>query len=219
MSDMEIYLHSTSDCDILGRFMSESSLSEAIHRLQSQVAGLSRRQQAAFFAGCAEGLLPLYCSNAPTAEEHIQMLRGVVGVAWSFVEGGTALLQSTEILANLEKTMPNERVEAPQSTFAQDAVICLDAAIRAASTNEKVDPAWIQYALEPITMMVCQEETGFYDLGSSASAAEWDKKALDNPRLLKAITCCTQMLDYISKRQLFVASDAQRLAQMSSDLA
>ena len=218
MSDMATYRHSTSDCGILIRFMPESSLLEAIFQLQSRVAGLSRRQQAAFFVSCAEGLLPLYSSAISNAAAHIPMLRGVVGVAWAFVEGGAALSQSRELLADLEKAMPNERVEAPQSTFAQDAVICLDSAIRAASTNERVNPAWIEYALEPITMMVCEEKTGFYDLGRSASANQWDREALKNPRLLRAIICCSQMLDYISEREIFVASDAQRLLQMSSDL-
>jgi hypothetical protein len=219
MSEMRIYRHLSSDCGILVTLMPESSLSEAILRLQSEVAGLSRRQQAAFFVSCGEGLLPLYSFATHAADGCTEMLRSVASVAWSFAEGGAPLSQSTELLAELEKAMPNERVEAPQSNFAQDAVICLDCAIRAASTNENVNPAWVEYALEPITMMVCEEDTGFYDLGCSTSADEWDKKALNNPRLSRAIICCMEMLDYIRKRQVFVASDAQCLIEMSRHLA
>ena len=82
-----------------------------------------------------------------------------------FQKGAAPLPQATELLAELQTAMPDKLVEAPQSTFAQDVVICIDAAVRAATTTENVKPAWVQYALEPITMMTRQQETGFYDLG------------------------------------------------------
>jgi hypothetical protein len=218
VSDIRIYRHLTSDYGILVALMPESNLSEAILRLQSEVAALSRRQQAAFFVSCAEGLFPLYAS-ANTPDGNKELLRRVANIAWSFVQGGVPLSDSKALLAALEMAIPDERVEAPQSTFAQDVVICLDAAIRAATTNEAVNPAWVEYALEPITMAVCQEETGFYDLGNSDSADRWEQNALNNPRLSKAMNCCTKMLDYIKRRQVFAAVDAQSLVEMSGNLA
>jgi hypothetical protein len=40
--------------------------------------------------------------------------------------------------------------DAPDSTFAQDAAICVDAALRAAF-GQQLNPQWIEYALEPMT--------------------------------------------------------------------
>lgn len=156
----------------------KTMMDACLDELQDALSGLQRRSLATFFAACAERLLPLYqhfwnkeqCGNP-------QCMREVLDDVWRHLEGG----DMPDVKRRLEEVgvlVPHgEDFDAPDSTFAQDAAICVDAALRAISIDENVDVRWVEYSIEPARIAACMEETGFMELGSM------EARALDNAKL------------------------------------
>src|SRR5262245_2008320 len=121
-----------------------------IDELTGRVASLDRRRQAAFFAACGEALFPLYERfTRETGWGDVKTLRKGLDIAWRYAEDGTSK-DVEELLRDLESATPHaDDFDNLISTYAQDAIICVDTALRATSSKEKVEPACVEYALEP----------------------------------------------------------------------
>lgn len=154
-----------------------------LDELQDALSGLQRRSLATFFAACAERLLPLY-QHFWDKEQwgNPELMREVLDDVWSHLQGG----HMPDVKRRLEEVgvlIPHgDDFDAPDSTFAQDAAICVDASLRASSTDENVDVRWVEYAIEPARIAASMEETGFMEPGSTEARAS-QARVLDNAKL------------------------------------
>jgi hypothetical protein len=197
------------------------SLDAALDRLQAEVGVLSRRQTAAFFAVCGGILLPLYEEFVhQTGWGDPSVLRAAESFALEFAAGAAPQGEAvSRLLDAVAAVIPDgEHFDAPGSTFAQDAAICMDAALRASSLSEEINPGWIEYALEPATIAAAEELTGFTDLGTSEAGIEWRAGALKHPGLLHAYQAAERMAKLAAKRSTFNAEDLSDLRSAAAGL-
>lgn len=160
---------------------------EVLRGLSAAVGGLSRRAQTALFALCGEALQPLFEQfHRESGWGDPTVLEQGLSSAWRFAFGGRPI--GTDLLDELGANIPHgDDFDSPSSTFAQDAVICIDAAVRAAAGTD-VDPMWIEYALEPSTTAAALTGRGLVDVGSSAEDEAWRSSLLENPLVAEPIS-------------------------------
>lgn len=158
-------------------------MATCLDEMQAALSGLQRHSLATFFASCAERLLPLYEYFWEKEQwGNPQLMREALDDAWDYLEGGDRP-DTKRRLEDISTLIPHGGdFDAPDSTFAQDAAICVDATMRASSTDENVDVRWVEYSIEPALIAACIEETGFMELGS-AEASAWENGALNNAKL------------------------------------
>jgi uncharacterized protein YjaG (DUF416 family) len=172
----------------------KTMMDACLDELQDALSGLQRRSLATFFAACAERLLPLY-QYFWNKEQwgNPQLMREVLDDVWRHLEGE----DMPDVKRRLEEVgllVPHgDDFDAPDSTFAQDAAICVDAALRAISIDENVDVRWVEYSIEPARIAACMEETGFMELGSTEARA-WEARALNNAKLRSDVDLCRDMI-------------------------
>jgi len=178
------------------------SLDQALDLLISRTARLSRVQMAALFGCLGTALLPLYIRfSEKNGWGNPDLLRTALEAALGYAMGGPELRRTgTSMVQSIANVTPDEQeFETPESTFAMDVAICVDAAVRAADPEQDVDPRWIEYALDPSVITLCEQETGYLDLGSSTRADEWRSQALKNPQLSGAFGALAEMTDLLSE--------------------
>lgn len=172
------------------------SYDEALATLATGVEGLTQQGQAALFAACGRALQPLYGSfhRKSGGWGDPAVLERTLTTAWQYALDGHPA-QASDLFPALERITPHgDDFDAPASTFAQDAVICADAALRAA-TGGDVDPGWIEYALEPIITSLALRELNVTDVGSSANDEEWRDGLPANPDVAHAIASLAEAMD------------------------
>ena len=182
-------------------FESLSSLDEGIDLLTSKIARLSRRQNAALFACSAEALLPLYLRfSDKNGWGDRATLRVALDAALGFATGKGDLRETAaSLIESIARATPHQDDFAgPDTAFAVDVTICVDAAVRAGDLAQQVNPAWVEYALTPAISAVCERETGYVDLGSSEMADRWRSSALKNPKIREAFKAVSAMADSVA---------------------
>lgn len=127
----------------------ESRLDRAIGKLGRDIERLPAVARAAFFATCGEALIPLYERfHLRTGWGEPRLLRAALDAAWRWVELDEEI-DDASLLDQLADLAPHgDDFDAPPSTEAQDAVICVDVAVRHAA-GLAVDPGVVHYAVEP----------------------------------------------------------------------
>jgi hypothetical protein len=169
-----------------------------IERLAAGVGHLPRAGRAAFFGLCGEGLFPLYRTFA--AREGFgdpAALRDALDLVWqSRAERRTPPVGP--LLQQLDRITPHaDDFTALDCTFAQDAVVCVDAALRAVSPDEDVDPFWCEYALEPIKWSIQNELLSSADFEASNEDVVLAAIAVD-PRWTQARSYCQAVVDFLA---------------------
>ena len=174
------------------------SYDQALATLGSGVERLSQQRQAALFTVCGRALQPLYRSfYLRSGWGDPDVLERALATAWQYALDGR-FRQAPGLVAALAKIAPHaDDFDAPASSFAQDAVICADAALQAATGGE-VDPAWIEYALEPLVTSIALRELGVIDVGSSAADEAWRDALPDNPEIARAIASLSDAIDALA---------------------
>jgi hypothetical protein len=71
--------------------------------------------------------------------------------------------------------------------YALDALIFIDAALRAAVRGEGVGGMIVEYALSPLYQYLCDREYGYLDIGSSAEEIEWESRLSGDPIMAEGI--------------------------------
>ncbi len=197
------------------------SIDEGLDLLKSKVAKLSRPQAAAFFGSVGAALLPLYVRfSERNAWGDIGVLRAALETALEYASGKGGLRGTGDsIMESIARVIPDEqRFEVPEATFAMDAAICIDSAVRAADPGKGVDPAWGEYALDPAISVVCEEENGYLDLGSSVKANAWRSQALKNPKLRRAFEALSEMADLSGMEGTFTLHRLEELQGLGTRL-
>jgi uncharacterized protein YjaG (DUF416 family) len=188
-------------------------LDKCLDEMQHGLEKLQRRSLAAFFAGCAERLLPLYERfSRKEAWGEPQVLREVLNEVWGYLEGGPAPDTRRRLEQVAAATPHGGEFDSPGSTFAQDAVICIDAALRACSEFERVDVRWIEYPIEASRIAACLRETGFVSLEGKERVA-WEDRALEEPPLRSEIELYRGVIRSLQKDQPIDPSRAAALRE------
>ncbi len=165
--------------------------SGAVDGLVDDLRRLSRRRQAAFFAICGEALLPLYnrfhvSTGFGDLDTLVQALTRVD--AWVT---GSDLADTSGLAASLEAITPHgDDFDAPSSTVAQDAIICVDMAIRCARPDGVYDLDAVWYALEPLMTALTLCAYNVLQLGSGDDEHEWLDRVVDEPEMARALRYC-----------------------------
>ena len=138
------------------------SIEDWIERTSDRLANLPRSRFSIWFAYVAERIMPLYETfvlKHSWGDPHV--LRQELDGIWSAL-GGVSTGPNAESLARLELISPDgEFFDSPDSTYAQDVVICVDASVRALLANEKLEGEWSEFAVEPVRTMACERITGY----------------------------------------------------------
>ena len=200
--------------------LEQMTLDDALDNLQAMVSVLTLPKTAAFYSISANALLPLYEGfYAKYKWGDPDALRQAIDLASEWATGSGDSSQAPGLLRAVEAATPNgEKFDSPDSTFAQDVTICVDAALRACLPNAKLNSAWIEYVIEPATVRACLDETGYTDLGTSEEATAWRHQALKNRELRRAVESCLRMLDILASRSELHTSDLDELKSVSSGL-
>lgn len=160
---------------------------EMLDQLISKVNSLSRRGVAAFFLVAAESLLPLY-EEFSISEKwgDPSIARNALDLAIKFLTVGGGK-PNRRLLVELSKITPHgDDFDSPNSTYAQDALICVDTALRFIVDDSDAQVGCAEYILEPLRTVIAIEQLGVVDPGSSSGEMEWFEKLSNDPRMIGA---------------------------------
>lgn len=181
-----------------------------LDEFESKVSVLTRPQKAAFFAGCGESLLADYEVFRDECEwGNTQALHDGLSLAWNYAKTGKGQ-DVGKIISELEMATPHaDDFDSPYCKYAQDAVICVDAAVRASSSVHQAEEAWVEYALEPIKTAICLDEFGLLDVGSDNQGEAWLNELVKKGLMKEAISGCLEAIAFIGRKPLLVDSDVR----------
>jgi uncharacterized protein YjaG (DUF416 family) len=177
--------------------MTERVLDSWVAKMASELDELPRRSFGMFFAYLAERLMPLYFAFQ---KKHLwgdatELRRHLDSVWLAFDQKAVSVPQS--VLRRLEALTPSgERFDSPDSTYAQDVVVCVDAAVRSLISQEVLDGNWVEYAVEPVKTRASIESTGFSSI-EGAAAASWESHLMGNPRVAEFLADCEGLLAHL----------------------
>jgi hypothetical protein len=98
--------------------------------------------------------------------------------------------------------------EHPWSTFVQDAQICADAGLAAASTDSRPKSIWVQYTLEPLAAVL---ENRDRDIIRMHGSTYWGHEVMNDPAITAALAFLRGMITEISRVDLV---DRRRFNQL-----
>jgi hypothetical protein len=192
------------------------SLDEGLDLLQSRVARLSRPNLAAFYGSIGAAMLPIYVRFSDNNRwGDVAVLDAALDAAFAYAEEKSDVPRDNEsMLESISKVTPNEdQFETPEVSFAMDVAICVDAAVRASDPEQSIEPAWVEFALDPVIVTLCEQQTGYLDLGSSPEEDAWRRQALKNPVLKSAFEAVLEMVDLFSHVELPINQELLRTLQ------
>ncbi|MFG1938763.1 hypothetical protein [Micromonospora tulbaghiae] len=159
-------------------------IDSTVRELAVAVESLSARAKAALFGACGEALQPILAEVSrrtlgrwvfEDAQVALDRIRG-------FVDGSQAPGDYAALRQRLLESGPNgHELDSPWSTYAQDVLTCIDAAVVAASVRYESDfkSVWVQSVINP---MVVSLDVRGYDaefepvpVGSTELQAELDR--------------------------------------------
>jgi len=95
----------------------------------------------------------------------------------------------------LEITPQGNNFDPPDSTYAQDAVAVLDAALRALTSTEPLCGDSIWYVVEPIKMAATHEQSGGESLTvEGPDAVDWENRLMANPIVAAYLKDCEDLI-------------------------
>jgi hypothetical protein len=137
--------------------MNAVDLGQVSKALEGQLSQLSLRGKAALFGVCGSVLLPMLREveerfmrrwTFPDAE-------GALLISREFAIGAAPAQENRELRDRILESVPNGHdLDSPWSTYAIDALVCIDAALVAASADLQAlfKPSWLYYVLEPLAV-------------------------------------------------------------------
>lgn len=165
-----------------------------VEQMALRLEALSRPAFAIFFAYLAERLLPLYVVfQKKHGWGEFDTLSGVLQTVWQDLTGFPNVdvhggIQRLEVL-----TPSGEEFDSPDSTYAQDAVICVDAAVRALIPGEPLNGGWIEYAIEPVKTKVSVQKSGYVSMAGEAAGA-CEAQLVADPEIATFLNDCENLI-------------------------
>jgi uncharacterized protein YjaG (DUF416 family) len=190
---------------------------QTLEALKSRLARLDRRRVAIFFAACGERLFPLYESFAEEACGSSRFLRDTLDGVWRYLDGGGPVSDPGRLVEELELVAPHaDDFEGLGAAFAQDAVICVDIALRALS-GEEYQTGGVEYAIEPVRVAACLEETGFSALGTSRDAERLEAIVLRNDKLQAELRFLDELIASLDGEEASGVADLVEIQKLARD--
>lgn len=186
-----------------------------IEQMALRLDALPRSAFAIFFAYLAERLLPLYVAFQ---QKHgwgdIAAMEGVLEAVWKVLSGlpGAGVqggIQRLEVL-----TPSGEGFDSPDSTYAQDAVICVDAAVRALTPGESLNSGWVEYAIEPVKTKVSVRKSGYMSMEGEVAEA-WEAQLMADPELAIFLKDCEDLIARLESATNILNIDSLRMEARS----
>lgn len=178
-----------------------ASIEDWIQQTSVRLATLPRPRFSLWFAYVAERIMPLYetfVRKHSWGDAHI--LRQELDGIWSAL-GGVSAGPDAESLARLDLISPDGEIfDSPDSTYAQDVVICVDASIRALLANEKLKGEWSEFAVEPVCTMACERITGYLSV-------EGEERAQVETQIVKDLDVAAFLADLDDLANLLVSDE------------
>jgi hypothetical protein len=196
-------------------------LDELLAELALRVGQLSKRSQVALFWSFASALQPEYRRWVThSKDQHEPILLEALTVAHDFALSGIRVVTSTELLSDLEASVPaGESPDEISATAAQDCWICADVSIRVlADDNYNAAPA-IEYAIEPMLQRATERIFGVSQVGSGEREREETEAILKDWYVSEAIEFLSWATDYLSTRSAPSHSDLELVRQRARVLA
>lgn len=183
-----------------------------IQRTSERLSEMSRYRFALWFAYAAERLIPLYASFVHRhAWGDAQALRQELDRIWDVLcdraEGPDAAMPD-----RLAALVPSgESFDAPDSTYAQDAVICVDAAARALVGDEDLSGDWAEFAVEPVCTMASIRLTGFLS-AEGDDRADWEQQVVADPAVASFLSDLDALANLLARGNALDAMALRRQA-------
>ena len=136
--------------------MANFDLDAVVYALADAISSVSSLGRSAVFGACGEAMLPLLeeVERLTLRRWTFPEARPALDVVFDFVTGNIESAERADLRGSLMRSGPHgNELDSPWSTYAQDAITCIDAALVAASGDvEEFQPKWIQFALEPLVV-------------------------------------------------------------------
>ena len=195
--------------------MSEPTLGlRSVPRMLGQgIDGLGARGTAAVFGVCGQALTSL-------VRQAEQRSAG----KWEFLDLSPALDQVKAFATGSAEAGDHARLrerllavaapgEHPWTTFVQDAMICADAGLAAASVGDRPESVWIEYALEPLAAVL---ENRDREIIRAHGMRYWEQEVLSDPAMTAALDFLRGMIAEMSRTD---SVGHQRFNQLVRDAA
>lgn len=186
-----------------------------IEQMALRLGALPRSAFAIFFACLAERLLPLYVAFQ---QKHgwgdSATLAGVLEAVWKVLSGFPDVGVQGGIQQLVVLTPSGEDFDSPDSTYAQDAVICVDAAVRALTPGEPLNSDWVEYAIEPVKTKVSIQKSGYMSMEGEAAEA-WEAQLMADPEFAMFLKDCEDLLARLEAATNLVNIDSLRMEARS----
>lgn len=160
-----------------------SGLYFEIEELAEALGGLTSRGMATVFGVCGRALAPLLKLVEQRSEGRwtVPDLALALDLTERFATGSAEATDHSELRARLMVTVPDEH---PWSTYAQDALICADAGLSAASVDNHPKPILIHFALEPLIAWTQNRDVDFIRRYGDDN---WSREIVSDPAMAMAL--------------------------------
>jgi hypothetical protein len=186
-------------------------LDQALERLEVGADRLAPRARSALFASCGDALLPLYrefhretsWGDPATLERALELAR--------LYAGGEHPDGTAPALERLSSVVPDGAdFPTTEATWAQDAAICVAAALRPAA-GEPQGGGSFYYAFEPIVGALSVRDNGVSALGSGPEEERWRNGIVDDPAMQEALGFGERAIEDLRDLELVPTSTQDRL--------
>jgi uncharacterized protein YjaG (DUF416 family) len=169
-----------------------------------------------FFAYAAECLQPLYRAFVKKHKwGDVGEFERILEYAWNVLdtEGASNVADAISRLSSL--TPSGEQFDSPDSTYAQDATVCVDAALRAMSESEELRGDWLDYVIEPVRTKISLEKWGFLSV-EGPGRNEWDAELIREPEVVAFLEDCQRIILLLTPSNRPLASVLRNEARRNS---
>jgi hypothetical protein len=189
-----------------------------IRGLSNSIDRVESRGKAAIFGACGRALLPLL--RSVEAQTNGRWTFSDVDLALDLIEEfATGLAEAADhadLRARLMGTVPHGHdLGAPWSTYAQDALICTDAGLAAASATDSPKSIWIQYALEPLMASTQIRDS---DVIRSRGEDYWSRGIVNDPAMATALAFLRSAIAEVARNARVNHADFGRLVEEATVL-
>jgi hypothetical protein len=155
-----------------------------VQELAEALGSLTSRGMAAIFGICGRALAPLLeqVEQRSGGRFTVPDLALALDLIEAFATGSAEATDHSELTARLNLAVSDD--EHPWSTYAQDALICVDAGLAAASVGNRPKGILIQFALEPLIAVMEDRDA---DLIRTYGDRYWRREIIEDPAMAAAL--------------------------------
>lgn len=181
--------------------------------LANAVEALMPRPKAAIFGICARGLskyvneLELDHGNRWSFPD----LQPALDVVQAYATGQAEAADHGALRGRVIASIPHGHdLDPPRSTYVQDALICVDAGLAAASVNAHPKSIWIEYAIEP---QLALRQGRDAELIRSRGEEYWARWVTSDPAMATVLRFLRESITEVEGKNTVEVEDYRRLVE------